>query len=425
MGSFVQDLRGNMLSLRDQVDESVDAAVASANQVLGRLAVINNEVARVENTNGQANSLRDERDALLAELSKYVDISTVEQRDGKVDVFVGSIPVILNGTNRGIQLKRTANGDDMNLQLVLRADGSPLPATAGEIKGLLEARESSVNGAMADLDDFAANLIHQVNLLHSQGQGTTGFESVTGVTRFENATAVLNSEDALLAFNVKHGSFQVHLTQAQTGQRITTNIDVDLDGIDPTNDATLNSIATALNNVDNLSASVSASGQLVLQTSGSDFELSFSDDSSGFLAVAGINTFFTGKDGATIDINQIISNDPGKVAVTQGHVPGGNTNALALSSLRSESLSDLGGISLTEQWNRHIEEYAGRLGQARSTFEADVIVQSSLNAQQQAISGVNSDEEVINLSSYQRAFQGSARFLSVVDEMMQTILGLI
>ena len=46
-------------------------------------------------------------------------------------------------------------------------------------------------------------------------------------------------------------------------------------------------------------------------------------------------------------------------------------------------------------------------------------------AQQQSISGVSMDEEAINLMQYQRAFQGSARFITVVDEMLQTVLGLI
>ena len=49
----------------------------------------------------------------------------------------------------------------------------------------------------------------------------------------------------------------------------------------------------------------------------------------------------------------------------------------------------------------------------------------NLESQQQTISGVNADEEAINLLLYQRAYQGSARFISVVDELIQTLLSLV
>ena len=182
LSAFVQDLRANVVGLRDQVDEQIQAAVDSANSVLNQLATVNLEIARVDGGTGSANSLRDERDSLLAELSTFVDISTVEQKDGKVDVFVGSIPLILNGTNRGIELRAKADGDDFDMSIVLGSDGSPLLSNSGKIQGLIDAREEHVNGAVDELDAFANTLIYQVNVLHTQGQGTEGFTYVTGDT---------------------------------------------------------------------------------------------------------------------------------------------------------------------------------------------------------------------------------------------------
>ncbi|HAI10917.1 MAG TPA: flagellar hook-associated protein FlgK [Phycisphaerales bacterium] len=423
LSAFVQDLRSNVVGLRDQVDEQISAAVDSANSVLSQLATVNMEIARVDGGTGSANSLRDERDTLLAELSKYIDISTVEQNDGKVDVFVGSIPLILNGTNRGIELRADAQGDDFEMSIVLGSDGSPLLSTSGTIQGFLEAREEHVNGAIDELDEFANTLIYQVNLLHTQGQGTEGFTSVTGTQQFVDVDAVLNSGDAGLPFEIEHGSFQVTLTQTQTGQQNTTTIDIDLDGIGT--DSTMSDVLAQLNSVDNLTASLSPSGRLVIETSGQQYEVSFNEDSSGFLATAGINTYFTGSSAADIGINGLLEDNTNLLAVAQDHVDGDNSNALAIANLRTQELGALGGISLTEMWNRHVEEFAARMGQAESTFQADQIVSSNLNAQQQAISGVNADEEAINLLSFQQAYSGSARFLSVVDEMMQTLLQLL
>ncbi len=423
LSSFMQDLRSNMIDLRDQVDEQLQAAVDSANDILNSLATINLQIARVDGGTGSANDLRDERDRLLADLSQYMDISTVEQNDGKVDVFVGSIPLILNGTNRGIELEKSADGDDFDMRLVLGSDGSPLLAQSGSIKGFIDAREEHVNGAIDELDQFANTLIYEVNKLHTQGQGTEGFTSVTGTQQFADSSAVLNSGEAFLPFEIEHGSFQVNLTQTQTGQQNSYTIDIDLDGIGA--DSSLDDVMNQLNNIPNLSASLTPNGRLMIKTSDEQYEVTFSDDSTGFLATAGINTYFTGSSASDIGINSVLENNTNLLAVTQDHIDGGNTNALAIAGLRTAELDNLGGISLTEMWNRHVEEFAARVGQAESEYEADQIVSANLDAQQQAISGVNADEEAINLISFQQAYSGSARFLNVVNEMMQTLLQLL
>ena len=60
-----------------------------------------------------------------------------------------------------------------------------------------------------------------------------------------------------------------------------------------------------------------------------------------------------------------------------------------------------------------------------NAVEANSVVRESLEAQRQSFSGVNADEEAINLLNFQRAFQASARFLNVVDEMFETMLSIV
>jgi flagellar hook-associated protein 1 FlgK len=240
-----------------------------------------------------------------------------------------------------------------------------------------------------------------------------------------DVTAALNAEEAELDFEPGHGSFSIHVTQQSTGQRVTESISVDLDGIDAGNDTTLTSLAAAIDAVENVSASVTSDGRLRITADGNDFKVSFSDDSSGVLASLGINTFFVGRRATDIEVNEVVAARPTLIAAGQGHVLGDNRNALALVGLRSESLDELSGFSLTEYWGRHVEDFAIRLSQAKQSVEADTVVRENLQAQQQSISGVNPDEETINLIQYQRAYQASARFLSVVDEMMQTLLALL
>lgn len=42
-----------------------------------------------------------------------------------------------------------------------------------------------------------------------------------------------------------------------------------------------------------------------------------------------------------------------------------------------------------------------------------------------AISGVSADEETLNLIQFQRQYQAAARFINIVDEMLQTLLSIV
>ena len=426
---FVRDLRSRLTALRQQVDDQIDNAVNSVNGLLTQIEQVNQQIVQADGGSGGASSLRDRRGLLLAELSQFMDVSVVELDSGAVDVFAGSMPVVLGGKAQEIETRtRAADSDgpvsldDLRVDVVLAEDGFVLSPTSGSLGALLAGRQDSVGNAVDALDDFANQLVFQVNRLHSQGQGAVAFESVTGTTAVADVAAALNSVDAALPFTIAHGSFQIHTTQVSTGQRDTSTLNIDLDGIDPTNDTSLTSLIASLNSVAGVTASATTDGRLRIQADSPDVELTFSDDTSGALAALGVNTFFSGSSGSDLAVNTTVQDDPARIAVGQGHIAGDNGNALAIAALADTRLSGLGGVSLTELWNRSVEQQAARLSQADLQVDANTAVVDSLTAQQQSVSGVNSDEEAINLLAFQRAYQGSARFLSIVDEMMQTLL---
>ena len=425
LSTFMNTLRGDLITLRTQVDEAIDAAALAADNLLTQIDTVNQKIVAAEAGLGGAHGLRDQRDLLLGELAQYIDISTVEGPTGMVDVFVGSIPLILNGQSRGIEVRRLSVNGQLQVDVVLSADGSPLNASSGEIGSLVIAREQEVNNAVKLVNQFAHDLIFEVNRLHSQGQGLRGHSSVTSTNRVLDTTLALNDTAAGLDFTPNHGSFHISVTQKSTGQRVTSAVSVDLDGITPAGDTTLTTLAADIDALANITATVSADGRLTIASGGSDFEVSFSDDTSGVLAALGINSFFTGTDAQDIDVNSVVSSTPSLVAAAQGHIPGDNSNALAITALRDTQLNSLNGLSLTEVWNRHVEDYAVRLSQAEQQLAADDVIRENLIAQQQQASGVNADEEAIDLLRYQRAYQGSARFLAIVDELLQTLIGLL
>ncbi len=419
---FVKDLRTGLSDLREQLDTRIRNTASATNDLLGQVEALNKQISQTEGGAGGAHGLRDQRDQILGELSKFLDISVTEQNSGVVDIYVGSTPIMLNGKSRGVEVEiETINGVVQH-NVIVGADGTSLKAGSGELGALIDLRETIIDQTVGTLDDFAGQLIYQLNKVHSSGQATIGFKSVTGATQVLDATAALNDSASGIPFAPQHGSFQVHVTQKSTGQRVTTTINVDLDGINPAADTTLNSLTADLDGVGNISASINATGKLQLNVDSSDFEITFSEDSSGALASLGINTFFTGNNSFNIGINPLLKSNVGYLAAGQNHIPGDNRNAIALGELRENRFDNLGGLSLTDMWSRHIETIGIQLDKANRQVEADTVVRSSLEAQHQNVSGVNADEEAINLLSFQRVFQASAKFLTIVDEMFDVIL---
>jgi flagellar hook-associated protein 1 FlgK len=421
---YIRDMRSQLTELRTFVDRSAAQSTAAVDDLLSRIETLNDRIIVAEGGQGGASALRDQRDVLIGELAQYLDISTNELSTGAVDVFVGSLPIIMNGKSRGVELvTETVNGE-VQSRVVIADDQSTLDISIGELGATIQFRQQDLADALDTLDTLASQLIYQVNRLHTQSQALAGQTGITGTQRVSDATLALNDTALDLDFTPQHGSFEVHLTQVSTGQRISTTVSVDLDGIGG-NDTTLNDLLADLDAIANLSASATADGRVQLSTFSDDFEVSFSNDTSGILAVLGVNTFFTGGDASDIAVNDVIAQDARLIAIGREHLPGDNRTALAITALRDAPNDTLSGLSLTRFWNAHVEDFAIRQGQAREKATADGVVRANLEGQQQAISGVNADEEAINLIRYQRAYQASARFLTVVDEMINTLLALV
>jgi flagellar hook-associated protein 1 FlgK len=422
--TFINDLREDYASLASETDEALGQAVEAADDLIDRIAQVNEQIRNREGLGGEASSLRDQRDQMLGELSRYFDISTSEQPSGSIDIFVGSLPIMLNGESRGVEVRnRTVDGEQVT-EVIISDDGSALDISSGELGARVNFKSGPLQEAIDDLDTLSGQLIFETNRLHSQGQGLEGRRSYTSAYLLEDATVALNDlETTGLPFAANNGAFQIHVGSATTGQRTTSTIDVDLDGIGT--DTTLDDLATALSAVDGVTATVTSGGLLQIDGDTADTRLTFSDDSSGVLAALGINNFFTGQDAYDIAVDSVVLSDGRNIAAGLGHLPGDNRNALALEQLRDTSIEGLAGMSVTQYWADHVSGVSIGLAQARDAANANRLVRENLTAQQQSISGVNADEETINLLQYQRAYQASARLVGVVDELMQTLIALV
>jgi flagellar hook-associated protein 1 FlgK len=438
LAEFIRSLRTEIGRLREQVESQIDARVARADLLLDEVASLNRGIASVELSGGGANDLRDRRDELLTELSGLMDVTLVENSEGTADVLVGSIPVVLGGVNRGLVLEREAEGNRLTARVRVGADGSELNITGGLLGGALTSRDDSVDQTIDRLDAIAVELIHQVNRLHSTASNAGGRRldrstlPIPVEDRGLSLNDPLNATFASLPFEVENGGFFVNVINSATGATNQVRIDVDLDGLTEAgvrgfgDDTSAQDIVDQLDGIDGVRAGFDNEGRLRI-TAEPGFRFNFENDTSGALAVMGVNAFFTGTGSSDIAVRDELIEDPTGLSI--GRYENGafieNGTALELVNLQTRGLDALSGRTFLESWTDASYAIAVKASSAETQSASDALVRQNLEAQRAGVSGVSTDEETINIITFQRQYQGAARLISVADEMLQTLLSVI
>ena len=415
--------RQQLNDLSSNLTTELQSQVQAADNLASEVANLNSQIVNAEGgTGGTANALRDQRDAVLKKLAQLMNVSTVQQDNGAVNVYVGSEPLVFNGDSRGVALQyQTVNGA-VTPTVVFKTTSGTIPLGGGGQLGALADVQARVTGVVNQVDTLAHNLIFELNKLHAAGQGIEGLSSVTGSNAVADATKPLNSAAAALQFAPNNGSFVVHVRQKATGLVTSTLVQVNLTG-QPT-DTTLNSLVGSLNGINGVTASV-VGGKLQISAANTAVDLSFSQDSSGVLAALGVNTFYTGKDASDIAVNSAIVNQPQLLAAAKNGDSADNQTALAIAALESQPVAALNGSSLKDTYQSMINGVATQTAAATTNAQATQVVMNTLQAQRESLSGVSLDEEAINMMRQQRAFQGAAKLVSTVNDMMQTVLDMV
>jgi flagellar hook-associated protein 1 len=120
--------------------------------------------------------------------------------------------------------------------------------------------------------------------------------------------------------------------------------------------------------------------------------------------------FFSGATAATI----AVAVKPAEVQTSSTAASGGNDVAQAIAALRGAG-ADRGYAGLVAQVGSDVRTAQDN----QSTGQAVV---AAIGNQRQSVSGVSLDEEMTNLISFQRGYEASARTMTMMDEMLNTLI---
>ena len=401
-----------LYTIQRNIDATIATEVTEINLLTTQIGKLNEHIHASEPASQyKANDLRDNRDRLVKELSKKIDIQLIEESDSQISLTLkdGTALVL---KDQVFDLSTSINGNNESFYDVYIDTGSTTKditstITGGELRGYLDMRDTEVESILDKMNILSASFIQEFNGIHRAGFGVDGSSGLD----FFSALDVTVDHDV-----DNTGTAVVSMTNASP-----TTISVDEFEI-----AFTGSNAFTLNNL-----TTNASSGTFTFTTGSTFNIKdgFAVTISGAAVSGDKVTFSVSEDSASgMAVSSTITANTRKIAAGTT-TNGDGANALLMADLQNTlsfnsvtwSGSGSGSYTFDEYYNAVVSTIGIESFSAQSTLRQQEGIMLQLNSRRESISGVSIDEEMIKMIKFQQAYNASARMISVVDEMLDTL----
>jgi flagellar hook-associated protein 1 FlgK len=426
-------------SLRESADGEIGDAVTDLNAGLQRLADLNDQVVQAAAHGQSTADLRDQQMQELGTISGLIDTSYFFDAQGRVQVY-GPGGVQLVGSEAATVSFSTASRVDSDTLAGsglsgVTVNGKDITSAinSGKIGGLLELRDETLVDRQAELDNLAATLADALNEAHNAGTSLPPPNTLTG-------TASVAAADGLSATGT------LRIAVLDSDGTIQSMADIDLSAY-----STVGDLATALDALSGVSASIDADGHLVLAAEDSSLGIGLAQFSGGVGSDAesvsgyfGLDGLLTVDEGGNLALRADIASDPSKLALGSLTIDAGaavgdvgvTAGDVAVATALSAALTDdqdfaaAGGLGAR---SRSLGEYAADFislaatTASKASDDADLQSQTAddLSASLASKTGVNIDEETAQLSILETSYQANARIISVIQELYDALLQMV
>ena len=403
---------GNQLfTIQRNIDATIETEVAKINTLTTQIGKLNESIHANEPTSQyKANDLRDNRDRLVKELSKKIDIQLVQESDNQISLTLkDGTALVLKDQVFDLSTSINANNESFNdVYIDIGSTTKNITSTikGGELRGYLDMRDTEVESILDKMNILSGSFIQEFNSIHREGFGIDGSSGLDFFTPLD--VTVDHAAD-------NTGTAVVSMTNASP---TTVSVDEFELAFTGSNEFTLNNLTT------------NASSGTFTFTTGSTFNIKdgFAVAISGTAASGDKVTFSVSEDAASLmSVSSTITADGQKIAAG-ATTNGDGGNALLMADLQNGLVfnsvtwsSESGSFTFDEYYNAVVSTIGIGSFSAQAILRQQEGVMLQLNSRRESISGVSIDEEMIKMIKFQQAYNASARMISMVDEMLDTL----
>jgi flagellar hook-associated protein 1 len=210
--SRLRNTAGTLDALAASTQQQVGGSVNSINAMAKEVARINQRITEAGGQTHVPNDLLDQRDQLLRDLGKQVQISTVQANNGTVSVFVGgSQPLVLGQTANQLAVTRDpADRSRVGIAFVQGGVTTPIDSATlggGELSGLMNFLNKDLVDVQNLLGRMALATASTVNAQHALGvdlQGNPGQNFFVPLPATQGTAAAANGGTGAVSASVSN-----------------------------------------------------------------------------------------------------------------------------------------------------------------------------------------------------------------------------
>jgi len=194
MKNLAQRFNGQNTHINRELDTLREQRASMGKEINGlasNLAELNQRIVAAEAVGADTSALRDHRDTLVTDLSKYADVRVAEQDDGSLTVSLANgQPLVIGDTAGALEITRNATGgQDISLVFAGATFGMRQDNIGGALSGLYETEKNQLLPARETLREMASALTDMINntmrtgfdLNGNPGQDWLEYDAATGV----------------------------------------------------------------------------------------------------------------------------------------------------------------------------------------------------------------------------------------------------
>ncbi len=415
--NFAQSLQIAAKQTKEQIDslyDDISLSVVKMNRLMGQVVELNKNIAGIEATGAHANDLRDQRDLIVDQLTSMTDITVYESANGMYTLVSNGTTLVNGITKVDLEMSAPKNNTTYSLSdydIMIKQTGTVYTPGSGELKAQFEAVAED-KGYIDQVANMAAFMFTTLNDQHKAGYGIDGSKDKPfgNPNPKDNATTNLNfygESDKIFEWDAKNGKLDVYNKKAD-GTKDNASKE-SLSGMQILEIFTVNSELTATD------------GHKKLATRSGERD---TDGKLLYQAAAG---------GTTTDVTQAKKDAKGNPLPVDVNGTGDGSNAVWVAALfnceRDKTSPEVNGTdrligngSLYSYYNTSMTT----MGSDASNMNGRVKFQSGVMDQvenlRSSTNGVNWDEELSNMITFQQGYSACSRCLSAMDECLEKLI---
>ncbi len=470
---YFNNMHTSLQRLQIDVNNEIQNKVDQINSIASEIATLNKQINTIEVNHVKANELRDKRNLLIDELSQVVDVkvteipiytteggteesgiyrylvdigggqnlvngyeySTVEcvardesekvnqsDADGLFDIFINGLPLNLYGGALGGQLKGLIEMRDGNNDENFSAEGKYVKATASSIKVKIDKSNPNYD-FLTEMNKSTMNasgtiVVGNVKLKYdSWTYDKTNETYAFKLADSEPDASRLNGKDAYIGVSIDYQGIPYYQAQmnewvrsfAQAMNKIEKTAQTAMDGTTPTYAEVLFTCGSEEKKFDDYDYKSGCD-----TTSGPPYETVYS-----------LNDNYQQLTAGNFNINSSMIKDVTLFGTTADYMKGQDAQdiTLELAKVRVDKTKmTYRGCSSEEFLQCVTSDVALGAASANNFYSNFDKISKAIVAQRTSVSGVDNDEEALNLVKFQEAYNLSSKMIQVMTEIYDRLI---